>query len=165
LATELAHQDGGPDAGLGEVRCLPDGGGWLCSTHGWWISQNVGPTGSGKSDWATRWPSLSTEMGSWGSGRFAGPKMTLQCSVTSKVDWWQGHSRWWVWCSYSATGHPTWVQILEYATMPSCDQSLRSGSSLSSFGLIRMSRTAALACSLSGCSLASLSPMPEGRTW
>ena len=54
LATELAHEDGCPDAGFGEVRRLPDGGGWLCSTHGWLISQNVGPTGSGKSDWATR---------------------------------------------------------------------------------------------------------------
>ena len=38
--------------------------------------------------------------GSWGSGRAAGPKITLPLSARSKVDWWHGQSRWWVCCSY-----------------------------------------------------------------
>ena len=51
--------------------------------------------------------------GSWGSGRGAGPKITVAPVVASKVDWWHGHRMWCVVCSYSATGQPTCVQILE----------------------------------------------------
>ncbi len=77
------------------LRLEPRGGG--CGTQ--WRSQKLGPTGSVKSLRATRYPSASTVMGSWGSGRAAGPKMTLAPSVTSNCDWWQGHSRWCVCCS------------------------------------------------------------------
>lgn len=77
-------------------------------------------------------------MGSCGNGRLAGPNTTLAPSATSNVDWWHGHSRWCVCWSYSATGQPTWVQILEYATIPSydepgrCSERMSSGSSLTS---------------------------------
>ena len=81
-----------------------------------------------KSLTATRLPSASTVIGSCGSDRAAGPKMTLPSSDRSKVDWWHGHSMWCVCCSYSATGQPTWVQILENAMTPSTDQSHASSS-------------------------------------
>ena len=42
-----------------------------------------------------------------------GPNSTVAPAVASNVDWWQGHRMWCVVCSYSATGQPTWVQILE----------------------------------------------------
>ena len=51
-----------------------------------WRSQKLGPTGSVKSLRATRYPSSSTMIGSCGSGRAAGPKMTLAWSVTSNCD-------------------------------------------------------------------------------
>ena len=41
------------------------------------------------------------------------PKMTSAPLAASKVDWWHGHRMWCVVCSYSATGQPTCVQILE----------------------------------------------------
>ncbi len=58
-------------------------------------------------------PSESIMSGSCGSARAAGPKITLAPFAASKVDWWHGQRMWWVVCSYSATGQPTWVQILE----------------------------------------------------
>ncbi len=76
-------------------------------------SQKLGPTGSWKSDLATRNPSSSRLIGNCGMRRAAGPKITSPESARSKVDWWQGHSRWCVRCSYRAMGQPTWVQILE----------------------------------------------------
>ena len=66
-----------------------------------------------KSLLATRYPLESTVIGSCGSGRGAGPKITVAPVDASKVDWWQGHRMWCVVCSYSATGQPTCVQILE----------------------------------------------------
>src|SRR4029450_8671876 len=47
------------------------------------LSQNAGPTGSGKSPWATSMPSSSTPSGSWGRGRAAGPKNGLAPLATS----------------------------------------------------------------------------------
>ena len=76
-------------------------------------SQKLGPTGCVKSLAAARYPSQSTVSGSCGSGRGAGPKITLAPFVASNVDWWHGHRMWCVVCSYSATGQPTCVQILE----------------------------------------------------
>src|ERR687888_964746 len=53
-------------------------------------SQKLGPTGTGKSPSAIRYPSSSTPMGSIGNGRAAGPKMTFAPSVARNVDWWHG---------------------------------------------------------------------------
>src|SRR5205823_10728053 len=58
--------------------------------------QKDGPTGSGKSPWARRKPSVSMRMGSWGRAAAAGPKTGLASSSTSNADWWQGQSSWWV---------------------------------------------------------------------
>ena len=63
--------------------------------------------------------------------------MTLPLSARSKVDWWQGHSRWWVCCSHSEIGQPTWVQILEKHKMPSTPQFSRPGHGVMSSGCIR----------------------------
>src|SRR5699024_6306167 len=117
------------------------GGGAQC------ISQKLGPTGSLKSLRATRYPSSSTVMGSCGRGRDAGPKTTFASSDTSNCDWWHGHSKWCVCCSYSATGQPTCVHTFEYATMPSYDQSLRSSRSVSCSGRMRTMSTMAFAFS------------------
>ena len=53
------------------------------------------------------------QIGSWGSGRAAGPKMTWAPFGASNVDWWHGQRMWCVVCSYSEAGQPTWVQIFE----------------------------------------------------
>ena len=52
--------------------------------------QNDGPTGSGKSPSAVKVPSASSRIGSWGSGRAAGPNVGTAPRMTSNVDWWQG---------------------------------------------------------------------------
>ena len=78
--------------------------------------QYDGPIGSGKSPRATKKPSSSTVIGSWGSGRTAGPKTGLAPCVTSNYDWWHGQRIRLVSCSYNDTGQPAWVQIFEYAT-------------------------------------------------
>src|SRR3978361_1211573 len=62
-------------------------------------SQKEGPTGSEKSPLATKYPSSSTLIASWGRGRAAGPKIGRAPSDTSKTDWWHGQSRWCVCCS------------------------------------------------------------------
>src|SRR5690606_36883006 len=62
-------------------------------------SQKSGPTVSVKSDVATKKPSSSTLIGSWGSLRLAGPKTGLALSVIRNCDWWQGQSRRLVCCS------------------------------------------------------------------
>ena len=58
-----------------------------------------GPPGSVKSDVATKKPSSSTLIGSWGRRRLAGPKMGLALSVIKNCDWWQGQSSRLVCCS------------------------------------------------------------------
>ena len=70
--------------------------------------------------------------------------MTLPLSARSKVDWWQGQSRWWVVRSFSEIGQPTWVQILEKQTMPWTDQFSRPGHGVMSSGSIRSRITAPL---------------------
>jgi hypothetical protein len=50
-------------------------------------SQKLGPTGSWKSLCATKYPSESVVIGSCGSGRAAGPKMTAAPRAASNVDW------------------------------------------------------------------------------
>src|SRR5699024_4353043 len=47
-------------------------------------SQKLGPIGSWKSERATRYPSVSTVIGSCGRARLAGPKTTLASSARSK---------------------------------------------------------------------------------
>ena len=61
-------------------------------------------------------------MGSCGSARAAGPKTTRPESPRSKVDWWQGQSRWCVCCSHRLIGQPTWVQQTHHLLCP-CHQS------------------------------------------
>src|SRR5262249_58578923 len=99
----------------------------------------------------------STASGSCGSGRGAGPKITVAPVEASNVDWWQGHRMWCVVCSYSATGHPTWVQIFEYATMP-CTVQFSTVGGWSSPGANLMMIVAALV------SATSLSWYPSGIT-
>src|SRR4051812_49810870 len=55
-------------------------------------------------------------MGSIGNRRVAGPKTGLALSVMRNCDWWHGHSRRLVRCSYRLAGQPACVQIFEYAT-------------------------------------------------
>ena len=111
------HQD--PDA-LGAVEPVVepaahsgDGGRDLYCVVAHPRSQKLGPTGWVKSLAAAMKPLLSTISGSCGSGRGAGPKITLAPADASNVDWWHGQRMWCVVCSYSATGQPTWVQIFE----------------------------------------------------
>ena len=77
------------------------------------FSQKPGPTASTKSLAATKYPSSSSSIGSWGSGRVAGPKTGNMPSYRLNCDWWHGHNTRPVCCSYSETGQPTCVQILE----------------------------------------------------
>src|SRR5207302_3922416 len=53
-----------------------------------------GPTGSGKSPRAIRYPDGSTSSPSCGSGRGAGPNTTCAPSSTSNADWWHWHCSW-----------------------------------------------------------------------
>src|SRR4051812_8237641 len=99
-----------------------------------WMFQKLGPTGSLKSPSAANVPSACSWIGSWGSGRAAGPKTGTAPRRTSNVDWWQGQrSR----CSavrYNPTGQPAWVQTFEYATKPFGAQAARSAGRVSRFG-------------------------------
>ena len=69
--------------------------------------------GSLKSDLATKYPSSSTVIASFGSGRAAGPKTGLASCSRSNCDWWHGQSSRPVCCSYSEAGQPACVQIFE----------------------------------------------------
>ena len=59
--------------------------------------QKPGPDGLGVvAAGTTTYPLASVVSGSWGRERGAGPNTGLQSSSTSKVDWWQGQTSWWV---------------------------------------------------------------------
>ena len=113
-------------------------------------SQKLGPTGSSKSLWATRYPSRRPRSAAGGALGRPGRRSPCRCRRGRTSTGGRGTAGGASAARTARSGSPTWVQILEKQRMPLTSQFSRPWAGVMSSGCIRTRITAALAFALAG---------------